>query len=155
MRIQRLVIVIFVGLLAWPLLTTTASAQMVEGEMADAAIAYRQGIMQSMQSHAGAISNILKSKVPHTGHLAGHAAAMAAMVKMYDDIFPKGSEVGATRLKAEFFTNMATAEGIIKKLQAETMTLAEVAKSGDPAKVGPQLGKVFGQCGACHGTFRK
>ena len=43
----------------------------------------------------------------------------------------------------------------MKAFETETAKLAEVAKSGDPAAIGPQLKATGKSCGGCHESFRK
>ncbi|MCZ6885805.1 MAG: cytochrome c [Alphaproteobacteria bacterium] len=119
------------------------------------AIKYRQMVMSSNGAHIGAIAAVLKGKVPHGGHILGHARAMHAASLMLDDIFPPGSDVGETRAKPEIWQQPEKFKAAIRALQTAVAGLVTAAESGDMGAIGDALGPVGKGCGGCHKPFRK
>lgn len=119
-------------------------------------IKYRQNVMRSIGGHMGAISGVVKGEVSYTGHLAGHADALAAMSQLVLDLFPEGSLTGAeTRAKPEIWQDWDTFRGKVDDLQAATANLAAVVNGGgDLAAVEAAFGDVGKACGGCHRPFR-
>lgn len=113
----------------------------------------RKAIMWSMGAHMGGIKAGLAAK---NGKLiAGHARAIAALTPAFEKLFPKGTETGKTRAKAEIWQQMDKFKAAGKVLQTEASALATVALTGDMAKTGAQFGKMAKMgCGGCHKPFR-
>jgi len=130
--------------------TTVAPAQALDpGET----IYARKAMMWSMGAHMGGIKAGLAAK---NGKLiAGHARAIAALTPAFAKMFPKGTETGKTRAKAEIWQQMAKFQAAAKVLQTEAGALAQVAATGDMGKTGAQFGKMAKMgCGGCHKPFR-
>jgi dimethylargininase len=53
------------------------------------------------------------------------------------------------------FADRAEFEDLLKKLEARSATLADVAKSGDLAKIKPAFGDLLQTCEDCHKKFRE
>ena len=119
------------------------------------AIKYRQMVMSSIGAHIGAIAAVLKGKVPHGGHILGHAKAMHAASHMLDDIFPPDSGVGETRAKPEIWEQPEKFKAGVKVFQDASAVLVKAAESGDMAAIGDAIGDVGKACGGCHKPFRK
>jgi len=70
--------------------------------------------------------------------------------------FPPGSYIaGKTHAKQTVWTDRAAFEDLLKKLEARSSTLAEVAKGGDLAKVRPAFNDLVQVCKDCHEKFRE
>ena len=121
----------------------------------DEAIKYRQLVMSSIGAHIGAIAAVLKGKVPHGGHILGHAKAMHAASHMLDDIFPPDSDFGLTRAKPEIWQKPVEFKMAVKTFQEASAALVEAARSGDMSAIGAAIGTVGKSCGGCHKPFRK
>jgi len=113
----------------------------------------RKAIMWSMGAHMGGIKAGMAAK---NGKLiAGHARALAALTPAFASMFPKGTETGKTRAKPEIWQQMDKFKAAAKVMQTEAAALAQVAGSGDMAKIGAQFGKMAKLgCGGCHSVFR-
>ena len=144
--------VLLVGVLAAALFAAAAAPA-----AADPAedLKYRQMVMSSIGSHIGAIAAVLKGKVPHGGHIVGHARAMQAASRMLDDIFPPGSDVGETRAKPDIWQQPEKFKAGVKAFQDASVQLVQAAESGDMGAIGDALGGVGKSCGGCHKPFRK
>lgn len=113
----------------------------------------RKAMMWSMGAHMGGIKAGMAAK---NGKLiAGHARAIAALSPAFAKMFPKGTETGNTRAKPEIWSQMDKFQAAAKVLQTEASALAQVAGTGDMAKIGAQFGKMAKLgCGGCHKPFR-
>ncbi len=124
----------------------------------EAQIKYRQAMMKAVGGHMGAMAGILKAKAGNPDHLAGHAQAMADLAKMAKDIFPAGSSQkdGKTEALDAIWEKPGDFAKVLATFEAEAAKLAAVAKGGDMAAFGAQLGALGKNgCGGCHKNFRK
>ncbi len=123
-----------------------------------AIISYRQKTMGAIGGHMGAIAAIAKGEVSFKDDLVGHAHAINEMSKNLARLFPKGSgkEAGESRALAAIWEKWDDFEAAIKRLQDESAKLVEVAKGGDMAAIGAQVGALGKKgCGGCHKPFRE
>jgi cytochrome c556 len=121
-------------------------------------IKYRQTTMKSFGAHMGMIAAVLKGEVSFSDEVAGHAHAISEQSKNLARLFPAGSgaEAGETRALPAIWEKRGDFEAVVKVLQVESAKLAEVAKSGDMAAIGAQVGALGkNACGACHKAFRQ
>jgi cytochrome c556 len=122
------------------------------------AIEYRQNLMKSIGGNAADITLMLKGEVPFSAEqVAAHATAINALAKIIPDAVPAGSgpEAGKTYAKPEIWQKMDDFKAHANTLVTESAKLIQVAKSGDQAAIGKQVG-VMGKegCGGCHQTYR-
>ena len=77
---------------------TASGAGMAGSAAADSAndIKYRKTHMKAMAGHIGAIFMVLKGEAGDKSHIAGHAAALAAIGAMAPSLFPTGSGTSDT-----------------------------------------------------------
>lgn len=119
---------------------------------------YRQSVMKAIGGHTGAIAGVVKGEVSYAGHVEGHARAIAELAKLIPSIFPQGTgpDKAETRALPKIWEDWAGFEAAAKRLQEEAAKLAEVAKGGDAAAIGEQMGNMGKKgCGGCHKPFRK
>ena len=121
-------------------------------------IKYRQDIMKTQAGHMRAIVMILKGQGGHKADLAKHAQAIADLSDIAQGIFPPDSSMKAGKTAAldAIWSKPDEFKAVLTTYNAEAKKLAEVAKTGDMAAIGAQLG-VLGKkgCGGCHKNFRK
>lgn len=121
-------------------------------------VSYRQAVMKAIGGHTGAIAGVVKGEVSYVGHVEGHAHAIAELAKLIPTIFPEGTgpDQAETRALPKIWEDWAGFEAAAERLQQEASKLAEVARGGDAAAIGQQMG-VMGKegCGGCHKPFRK
>ena len=117
---------------------------------------YRSTIMKTNGGHIGAIAAIVKGNVSYKNQIADHALAVSAIAKHIPEMFPEGTgpDRVKTRAKAEIWTDRRKFEAMAADLSVQAAKLAEVAKGGDMAAIGRQLGATGKACGACHRVFR-
>jgi len=130
-----------------------ATASAGEGD-----IKYRQKVMAAVGGHMGAMVTILKGQGGNKADIAGHAHAMAELAKISMHVFPKGSGPmdGKTRAKAEIWEKPDQFKAVTEAFVRESEMLAKVAKTGDMAAFGAQIGALGkNACGACHKPFRE
>ncbi len=144
-------LVIALALTGGMLISTSLSAN-------EAQIKYRQSVMKANAGHIGAMFGILKGKAASAEHFAMHASALADLAKMTRNIFPKSSSKagGETKALDAIWEKPDEFEKVLTVFETEAAKLAEVAKTGDMAAAGAQLGALGkGACGGCHKSFRE
>ncbi|MCG6116723.1 MAG: cytochrome c [Aquimonas sp.] len=82
------------------------------------------------------------------------AAANSGMSAMYGRDTTSGTGWKPTRLRPEFFEDMARTGEIASNFIREANALAEVAKAGDRTSIAAQFRTTADACGACHRPFR-
>src|SRR4029453_14455780 len=128
-------VLLVLACLAWPL----AGAQAQEEE---AYIQYRQKVMQAQGASMGAIGDILKNKLPYTGHIYAHAQDIQNTSKMIGEAFKKELAAGKTDAKTEIGEKWDKFVGAGEALGQESSKLAEVAQSGNMEAIGAQVKKL-------------
>jgi cytochrome c556 len=129
-----------------------AGAQAQEDE---AYIQYRQRIMQSQGASMGAIGDIMKNKLPYSGHIATHAQDIQRITKLIGEAFKKEIATGKTDAKPELWKEWDKFVAAADAVEQESGKLAEVAQSGNMEAIGAQVKKLGDACGTCHKPYRK
>ncbi len=138
------------ALLAVPL----AASGPVRADDTGPVLAYRAQVMKALGSHITALFAVLDGEVAYDAHLAGHAAAMAALAEMIPDVFPEGSLGGESRAKPEIWQQWDKFTAAADTLAAAAGRLEGAARAGDAAAIGAEAGAVGDACGGCHKPFR-
>jgi cytochrome c556 len=133
----------------------SAHAQEPAAPKKDGRISYRQNLMSSVGGDMGAIADILKYQLPWTAHAATHAASLHSHAQLVAAAFEPKVFEGPTDAMPEIWEKPDEWKQSIEKFVAETGKLADVAKTGDPAQIGPQVKATGKTCGSCHDSFRK
>ena len=124
---------------------------------AENVIKYRQKVMGAIGGHMGAIAGIAKGEVSFVDDLSGHAHAINEMSQNLARLFPAGTgpDVAKTRALPAIWEQTDKWNAAVKALQDESAKLIEVAKGGDMAAIGAQVGALGKNgCGGCHKPFR-
>jgi cytochrome c556 len=129
-----------------------AGAQAQEDE---AFIQYRQKVMQSQGASMGAIGDMMKHKLPYSGHIFTHAQDIQRVTKLIGEAFKKDLAAGKTDAKPEIWKEWEKFEAAAQALEQESGKLADVAQSGNMEAIGAQVKKVGDACGNCHKPYRK
>lgn len=82
------------------------------------------------------------------------AIANSGMSAMFGPDTVQGTGWKPTRLRAEFFEDMARTGEIAGNFITQANALAEAAESGDRAVIATQFRATADSCGACHRPFR-
>jgi cytochrome c556 len=117
-------------------------------------IAYRQGVMEALGKHIGAISMMVRGKVPYD-HMVVQANALAATAATVGDVFPAGSDMGDTHALPAVWEQEADFQAKVTALQDAATNFAAVAAGGDKAAIGKALGAVGGSCKGCHDNYKQ
>ena len=113
---------------------------------------YRQHTMAAIGGHTQAIADIVTQKVPHTGHLASHANALADLATIAATLFPEGSE-GGDSLPA-IWENSEDFQAKLAAFKEAADGLKAAAASGDAGQVGRAMQGVGQACKGCHDDYR-
>ncbi|MBS0373390.1 MAG: cytochrome c [Proteobacteria bacterium] len=123
---------------------------------AEEAIDYRHSVYHVIAWNVHRMGAQVEGKAPFDKDaFAVQAARVAMLAPMLPEGFPEGSYVkGKTDAKPEIWQNRAEFDELMKKLAARSATLADVAKSGDLAKIKPAFGDLTQACKNCHDKFK-
>lgn len=138
--------------------TTVILGSSVGAHAGEDAIKYRKAVMSAVGAHMGAISAILKTGAGDMKDIPVHADAMAGLANMTGHIFPKdsGPMDGETAAKADVWEKPDDFNKVVMAFVAEAEKLAVVAKTGDKAAIGAQLGALGkNACKACHDGYKE
>lgn len=142
-----------VAALAGLLVSLPAAAQF---RNAEAAVKYRQSVMQVQAYHFGRIANMAQGRAPFDARLAAEDAALLDTIdKLPFVAFVDGSDkVGNTRAKPEVWKDRAKFDAAASKLQEEVAKLNAAAKTGSLDAIKAAVGGVGGACKACHDAYQ-
>ena len=121
-------------------------------------IKYRKATMSAIGGHMGMLAAVAKGEVSFIDEVGGNAHAINEMSKNLARLFPEGTsnQGNDTRALPVIWEKWSEFEGAVKTLQDESAKLVEVAKSGDAAAIGAQVGALGkNACGGCHKKFRE
>ncbi len=122
----------------------------------DDAVEYRQGIMMALGWNVGPMGAMVKGDVPFdAGQFAFHAGRVAVLAPMALEGFPKSSAAAESHALPALWENYADFEDRMKKLEASSAKLAEVAKSGDEGAMKSQFGETVKVCKGCHDEYQE
>ncbi|MEJ2654886.1 MAG: cytochrome c [Acidihalobacter sp.] len=121
----------------------------------DDAIAYRKAVMEAQKWNLGQMAAMVKGSVAYDkAAFVRYAQWLDELSPMPWDGFPKGSDVGDTKARADIWNKPAEFSDKAKALETESAKLVEVARSGDMGKIRFQFGQTAQTCKACHKTFK-
>jgi cytochrome c556 len=122
----------------------------------ETAIAYRQAGYTMLGWNFGPMAQMVRGKAPwDAAEFARRAERVALIAPQLLEGFPEGSDTGATTdAKPEIWKNMDDFKAKMDELVKQSKLLAEVAKSGDEAKMKEQFKQTAGACKACHEKYR-
>ena len=127
----------------------------VQAQEDEAYVLYRQKIMAAQGASMGAIGDIMKNKLPYTGHIATHAQDIQRLSKLVPEAFKKEVTAGKTDAKPELWKEWDKFTAALDAMGQESGKLAEVAQSGNMEAIGAQVKKLGDACGDCHKPYRK
>lgn len=127
----------------------------------DDAIKYRQAGYAFMSWNMGKIkAQVVNGSVAYNkDQVAAAANAIAAIANSgMGALYPAGSDKGngfhETKVKPEFFQNMADVGQLAGNFNAAANDLAAAAATGDQGAIKAAFGKVGETCKACHDKYR-
>ena len=122
----------------------------------ETAIAYRQAGYTMLGWNFGPMAQMVRGKTPwDAAEFARRAERVALIAPQLLEGFPEGSDSGATtEAKAEIWKSMDDFKLKMDDLVKQSKLLADVAKSGDEAKMKDQFKQTAAACKACHEKYR-
>ena len=126
----------------------------------DAAVKYRQSVMEAVGGHTRALGAIVKGEVTHTADFKAHAAALDGLAAMAGHIFPTAPE-GETSVKTEVLPAVWEKPEDFKMALASFSTAAAnlakaaAADGATPKGIAPAFGDLVKSCKGCHDSFKK
>jgi cytochrome c556 len=136
--------------------TLAAAAVATAAVKPETAIQYRQSAYTMLGWNFGPMAQMVRGKTPWDSvEFARRAERVAFLTPQLLEGFPDGSDTGATtEAKAEIWKDMNDFKSKMDDLMKQSKLLAEVAKSGDEAKMKDQFKQTAGTCKACHDKYR-
>lgn len=133
----------------------TASPSLAEKTKPEELLKMRQGVFQAVKANFVPLLAIAKGSAKPDDQTAQYGENLAALAKIVPMGFGPGTEdLPKSDTKPAAFTSPDFAKAA-KMFQAESVKLAEAAKSGDVEAIKAQVGAVGKACKACHDDFRK
>ena len=112
----------------------------------------RQALMKNNSENTKAIKAAVEAKDYAT--IEAKARDIMGNADKILGFFPKGSDTGKTKAKAEIWQNFDEFSKNPAKLKTAASELAAAAKAGDEAAVTAKVKGVSDACGGCHKAFR-
>jgi len=150
-------LIVAVALTATIVLTTgTSRAQEeVPFDKVEAAVKYRNNVMDAMGGLAGAAAGRLRDGFDYGPDVESIAAALQALSSDVPRLFPKGSDFGDTRAKAEIWENWEDFKEAAEKAEKKVDGFAEAAQGGDRREMLKAFKAMGDACKNCHEDYRK
>jgi cytochrome c556 len=123
---------------------------------AEAAIKYRQSVMQVQGFHLGRIFAMANGRMPFDAKVVAEDAALLNTIdKLPFVAFGEGTDKGGnTRAKPEVWKDRAKFDAAAKKMQDEVAKLDAAAKTGNLDAIKTAVGAAGAACKACHDDFQ-
>jgi cytochrome c556 len=137
------------------LICVVFASSVAQAQEDDAFVQYRQKVMSSNGANMGAISDILKNKLPYQNHILVHAQEIQRMSTLIADAFKKEVTAGKTDAKPEIWKEWDKFTAAADAMGREAAQLATVAQGGNIEAIGAQTKKLGETCGSCHKPYRK
>jgi len=122
----------------------------------EATIRYRQAGFTMLGWNFGPMAQMVRGKSPwDAAEFARRAERVALLAPQLLEGFAQGSDTGATTdARPEIWKNMDDFRAKMDELARQSKLLAEIARSGDEAKMKEQFKQTAGACKACHDRYR-
>ena len=124
-----------------------------------ATITARRDLMKTRGKEMGIINDFVQNKKGSAADIVAAAKAMEESADKLPGLFPKGTSLddfpGKTGAKPVIWEKWDDFQKASTYFGSEAKELAEVAETGDTAKIAQQFEEVGKACGACHTTFRQ
>jgi cytochrome c556 len=101
------------------------------------------------------IGRVLKGTAELGPDTVAAAEAVASLSGTLGSLFPPGSDVAESRMKAEIFNAQKDVERLITELQGATGRLVPAVKTADKGAIAAAYKSVNDACESCHTQFRK
>jgi len=124
---------------------------------AEAAVKYRQSVMQVQSFHLGRIFAMANGRIPFDAKLAAEDAAILDTIdKLPFVAFIDGSDkAGNSNAKPEIWKERAKFDAAALKMQDDVAKLNAAAKTGNLDAIKIAAGAVGQSCKACHDSYQR
>jgi len=123
---------------------------------AEAAIKYRQSVMQVQSFHLGRIFAMANGRMPFDAKVAAQDAMILETIdKLAFIAFIDGSDKGDTKAKPEIWPQRAKFDAAALKMQQDVAKLGAAARSGNLDAIKVAAGAVGQSCKACHDDYQE
>ncbi len=124
---------------------------------AEKVLAYRKALYQVIVWNVGPMGAMAQDKVPFNApEFALRAGRVAELTPMLAESYPAESKgVANSKLNPDMWANRADFDAKLKDLVDRSAALAEVAKTGDPAKTKAAFFSMADACKACHDKYKE
>jgi cytochrome c556 len=121
-----------------------------------AAYSLREDTMKRMgRALYGTVGRVARGKAEPGPDIVAAAETIIALAGTLATLFPPGSDVGESRIKAEIFAAKPRVDTLVQDVVAAANRLVPAAKSGDKGVIARAYQAVNDACDACHREFRK
>ena len=123
---------------------------------ADAAVKYRQSVMQVQGFHLGRIFGMANGRIPFDAKVAAaDAQVLETVINLPFIAFGDGTDkVAGSKAKPEIWTERAKFDAAAKKTQEDAAKLNAAARAGNLDAIKAAAGAVGQSCKACHDAFQ-
>jgi len=123
---------------------------------AEAAVKYRQGVMQVQGFHVGRLFGMANGRIPFDAKVAAaDAAVLEAVSRLPYIAFTDGSDtVASSRAKPEIWKERAKFDAAANKTADDIAKLNVAAKTGNLDQIKTAVGAVGASCKACHDNYQ-
>jgi len=101
------------------------------------------------------IGRVASGRAQLSPDTAASAENVMRIVATFPTLFPLGSDVPESHLKAELLANRARADELIATVQTDAAVLVQAVKTGDKGQIAVAYKALNDACNACHDEFRK
>ena len=134
----------------------TAATHAAGPEDGKAAFSLREDMMKRMgRALYGTIGKVARGKAEPGQDTIAAAETVIALAGTVATLFPPGSDVAESRIKAEIFAARPRVDTLVRDVVAAAARLVPAAKSGDKGEIARVYQQVNDACDACHREFRK
>jgi cytochrome c556 len=128
----------------------------VAADSPEAVVKYRQSVMKTLAAQMTAMSLIAKHDVtPSPNRLILHATAAADFSRDLPKLFPASTRNVRSSALPKIWSSASDFDRRAKNLEAETVKLESLARSGMSHSFAKQLEVVGATCKACHDVYRQ
>ncbi len=143
--------------LAWSgvaaLLIATAIAAPLTGQ---AAFEQRRDAMKQLgKDFYVGVGRVVKGRAAYGPDTVTAAENIVRVVATLDPLFPKGSDVADSKVKAELLADPAKSAALLTTVRAAAAGLVPAVRSGDKTAIAASYKTMADACDACHTPFRK
>ena len=131
------------------------AAQEVPMEKVEAAIKYRQNVMEALGGLTGTAVGQLRDGFSHGPELTAVVAGLQALSTDIPALFPEGTDFGETRAKESVWSERKAFEDAAAEAAEKVDAFAAAVQQGDRREMLGAFKEMGDGCKGCHEDFRK